>query len=99
MYKILYFEQVFIDVQEAKIWYKDQKEGLEIEFATAIENAIKQIIKMPTAYSPRYKNVRIAHPIIFPYNIHFYIDEDNKTIVFTGIVHNKRNPSIVKKRV
>ena len=99
MHNILYFEQVFIDVQEAKIWYKDQKEGLEIEFASAIENAIKQIIKMPTAYSPRYKNVRIAHPKIFPYNIHFYIDEDNKTIVFTAIVHNKRNPSIVKKRV
>ena len=41
MYNILYFEQVLFDVQEAKIWYKDQKEGLEIEFATAIENAIK----------------------------------------------------------
>lgn len=54
---------------------------------------------MPTAYSPRYKNVRIAHPIIFPYNIYFYIDKDNKTVVFTAIVHNKRNLSIVKKRV
>jgi hypothetical protein len=26
MYNFKYFDQVFIDVQEAKIWYKEQKE-------------------------------------------------------------------------
>lgn len=99
MYNLTYFDQVFTDVQEAKIWYKEQKEGLEVEFAIAIEKAIEQVLKMPTAYSPRYKNVRIAHPKIFPYNIHFYIDEANKSIVFTAIVHNKRDPKLAINRV
>lgn len=62
MYNSQYFDQVFIDVQEAKVWYKEQKEGLEIEFAFAIEKAIEQILKMPLSYSIRYKKVRIAHP-------------------------------------
>jgi hypothetical protein len=99
MYNFKYFDQVFIDVQEAKIWYKEQKEGLEDEFAIAIEKAIEQVLKMPSAYSPRYKNVRIAHPKIFPYNIHFYIDEVNEIVVFTAIVYNGRDPKIAMSRV
>lgn len=82
MFKSQYFDQIFTDIQEAKIWYKAQKNGLEIEFALAIETAILKVLKMPTSYNPRFKKVRIAHPKTFPYNIHFYIDQDNETIVF-----------------
>lgn len=99
MYTSKYFDQVFTDVQEAKIWYKEQKEGLEVEFAFAIETAIYKVLKMPTSYSLRYKNIRIAHPKIFPYNIHFYIDEVNKIVVFTAIAHNKRHPKFAMDRV
>lgn len=99
MYNSQYLDEVFTDIQEAKIWYKEQKDGLEVEFAFAIEKAIEKVLKMPTAYSPRYKKVRIAHPKIFPYNIHFYIDEEYKTIVFTAIVHNKRNPKFAINRI
>lgn len=99
MYNSQYFDQVFTDVQEAKIWYKEQKDGLEVEFALAIETAIQKVLKMPTSYSPRYKNVRIAHPKIFPYNIHFYIDEVNQTVIFIAIVHNKREPKFAMNRV
>ncbi|PDS25682.1 plasmid stabilization system [Flavobacterium branchiophilum] len=70
-----------------------------MEFALAIESVIQKVLKMPTSYSPRYKNIRIAHPKTFPYNIHFYIDEVNKTVVFTAIVHNKRHPKFAINRV
>jgi hypothetical protein len=30
MWHLIYFDQVIVDVQEAKIWYKEQKEGLEV---------------------------------------------------------------------
>ncbi len=99
MYNSQYFDQVFTDVQEAKIWYKEQKEGLEIEFAIAIETAIQKVLKMPTSYASRHKNIRIAHPKTFPYNIHFYIDEVNKIVVFTAIIHNKRHPKFAINRV
>ncbi|WP_395061273.1 hypothetical protein [Flavobacterium sp.] len=99
MYNAYYLDAVFADIQEAKIWYKEQKEGLEIEFALAIEIAIQKILTMPSSYSPRYKNVRIAHPKTFPYNIHFYIDENNKNVVFTAIIHNKRLSKIAVNRI
>ena len=53
---------------------------------------------MPTAYNVRHKNVRIAHPKTFPYNIHFYIDEKTKTVVIIGIVFNKRKDALKLKR-
>lgn len=98
-YTILYFDEVLGDVQQAKVWYNKQKDGLEVEFAMCIEKAIEQIIKMPTAYSIRYKNVRIAHPKVFPYNIHFYIDDPIEAIVITAIVHIKRHPDFAKQRL
>lgn len=98
MYKTQYFDAVFTDIQLAKIWYKEQKEGLEMEFAFAIETAIQKVLRMPTSYPIRHNKVRIAHPKTFPYNIHFYIDDVNKTIVFTAIIHNKRQPEFALNR-
>lgn len=54
---------------------------------------------MPTAYSIRYRNTRIAHTKIFPFNIHFYIDEEAKMIVFIGIVYNKRKNALKLDRI
>ena len=94
MYGAQYFDEVFTDVQDAKKWYKEQQEGLEERFALAIEEAIVKILKMPSAYAVRYKNIRIAHPKVFPYNIHFYIDEDAQNVVFTGIIFNKKQNAL-----
>ena len=54
---------------------------------------------MPVSYAIRYKSIRIAHPKVFPYNIHFYIDEIDSVIVITAIVHNKRNQDFVEDRI
>ena len=75
MYSLLYFDEVIEDIKSAKIWYNEQNVGLEVKFAIEIEKAIEKILKTPTIYSSRYKDIRIAHPKVFPYNIHFYIDD------------------------
>jgi hypothetical protein len=98
-YNIQFFDEVIIDIQDAKFWYKEKRDGSEIEFAWAIEDAILQIIKMPFSYSARYKNIRIAHPKVFPYNIHFYINELEESVVITAIIHNKRQPNVASERV
>ncbi len=97
-YILQYFDEVENDVHQAKIWYKEQKEGLETEFASAVEKAIERIIDAPQLYSVRYKKIRIAHPKRFPYSIHFYIDEPNTTVIITAIIHCKRHPKVAKKR-
>jgi len=98
MYKVLYLDEVQNDILMAKQWYAEQQKGLDTRFATAVKTTLSSIVKMPSAYAVRYKNVRIAHTKIFPYNIHFYIDEIKARIVIIGIVHNKRNDALFLDR-
>jgi mRNA-degrading endonuclease RelE of RelBE toxin-antitoxin system len=98
MYTAFYFDEVKDDVRVAKTWYREQQYGLDKRFELSLKETIANILKMPSAYAIRYKKVRIAHTKIFPYNIHFYIDEAKKQIVIIGIVHNKRGDAIFLDR-
>lgn len=98
MYTALYFDEVKNDISTAKAWYKEQQSGLDEKFELSLRVAIANILKMPSAYAVRYKNVRIAHTKIFPYNVHFYIDDEKEQIVVIGIVHNKRINAIFLDR-
>ena len=96
---IFYFDEVEIDLKEAQRWYRATDKKLESRFLSAIANTILKLQEWPKAYSIRYRNIRIAHPPVFPYAIHFYIDDDKKIIVVIAIVHRKRHPDYAKKRL
>jgi len=98
-YTLNYFDEVETDVASAKAWYHSKLDGLEKRFAKAIGEAIINLQKTPTAYAIRYKNVRIAYPAIFPYAIHFFIDELQNRIVIIAIVFAGRNPDYAKNRI
>jgi hypothetical protein len=95
MYTAFYLDEVRNDILRAKQWYAEQQKGLDVRFVSAVKKTVANIIKMPTAYAVRYKNVRIAHTKIFPYN---FIDERKKQLVITGIVYNKRNDALFLER-
>jgi plasmid stabilization system protein ParE len=84
-------------VKEAKAWYKKQMPGLEKRFGQAVKQAIFELARQPYSYAVRYKNIRIAHPDKFPYNIHFYIEEE--TVVIIAILFEGRNPDLRLERV
>lgn len=85
------------EFKEARRWYASrQVKGLSDRFARAVKTTILQILENAGAYSIRYKNVRIAHLVSFPYAIHFYVEKDRITI--TAIIYNRRDPVITLKR-
>jgi len=98
MYKVLYLDEVENDIAVAKQWYAEQQKDLDVRFAAAVKETLSSILKMPSAYAVRYRNVRIAHTKIFPYNVHFYMDETKTQVVIIGIVHNKRNNALFLDR-
>jgi len=98
MYKVLYLSEVENDIAVAKQWYAEQQKDLDLRFSAAVRETLLGILKMPSAYAVRYRNIRIAHTKIFPYNVHFYIDENKMQVVIIGIVHNKRNNSLFLDR-
>jgi len=97
-YKIIYVDKAKQDVRESKAWYKQQRNGLQKQFASAIIKAISLLQKNPYAYAIRYKNIRIIHPKTFPFGIHFYIDETAKQIIITAIIHDYRDVKIIEER-
>jgi len=98
MYKVYYLDEVENDIFVAKQWYAEQQENLDIRFISAVKDTLSSVVKMPSAFAVRYKNVRIAHTKIFPYNIHFFIDEMKAQVVIIGIVHNKRKDALFLER-
>lgn len=97
-YSLAYFKEAKNDINKAKLWYHNQQKGLEKRFAADIKKAIGRLKLNPYVHTIRYKKNRIAHPDVFPYSIHFYIDEDNGRIVIIGVVHNSRNFDFLKIR-
>jgi plasmid stabilization system protein ParE len=98
MYQEFYLDEVENDIAEARQWYAEQQTGLDARFAAAVKETVKNIVKMPSSYAVRYRNVRIAHIKIFPYNVHFYVDEEKAQVVIIGIIHNKRSNALFLDR-
>jgi len=94
---ILYFDEVKTDIAEAKDWYKNQKPGLEKDFAREVKRSILRLQKNPIGYEVKYKSVRTAFTDVFPYAVHFYIDEPGEQLVIIAVVHQSRNPAVYNK--
>jgi toxin ParE1/3/4 len=95
-YRLSYYDEAGSDIEEAKMWYHSQLPGLEKRFSKDIKHTAARVSSNPFAYAIRYKKIRIAYASVFPYSIHFYID--NARVVITGIVHNSRNPEFLNQR-
>jgi hypothetical protein len=64
-YSIFYFDEVEIDIKEARSWYKATDEKLENRFVQAIENTIIKLQEWPKAYAIRYKMFVLHIPQFF----------------------------------
>lgn len=98
-FTLYYLDTVKSDIREAKDWYRNQKHGLEKDFVREVKRCILRLQENPFAYEVKYRNVRTAFTEVFPYAIHFYIDETAKSVVVIAIIHQTRNPKISGNRL
>ncbi|MDN3582664.1 type II toxin-antitoxin system RelE/ParE family toxin [Mucilaginibacter flavus] len=97
-YSLHYLDIVKVDLVEAKDWYKNQKPGLEKQFSREVKACIARLQKNPLGYEIKYKNVRTAFTDVFPYAIHFFVNQSINQIVIIAVVHQTRNPLLADKR-
>ena len=97
-WQLHYYIEVETDLVDAKKWYKSKQEGLQFRFATEVENSLNNIRKNPFIAQVRYKQIRVAYLHIFPFSIHYYINEPDKSIIIIGIFHQHRNPETYYNR-
>lgn len=87
------------DARDAKKWYNKQREGLGDEFKVEVNKEIQYIREYPEHYQVRYKQLRQSLVNRFPYLIFYILEEENNRIVILGILHAKRNPELIRKRM
>jgi hypothetical protein len=97
-WKLYYYDEVAVDVADAKKWYRKQQKYLDKRFAEDVKISLDRLQKNPLNYEIKYRNVRIAYCDIFPYAVHFYADELIKRIVIIAIVHQHRDPEYPSNR-
>lgn len=98
MYKSIILLLAKEDIREAALWYNSRQKGLGKKFTAEVRETIHFIKHNPTASNIRYDHVRTAVLNIFPYMIHYTVDEENKTIVVSAVFHTSRNPKLWKTR-
>ena len=97
-WKLFYYDEVIQDIHQSKKWYRERQKGLDKRFVADVKISISRLQKNPLNYEVKYRNIRIVYCDIFPYAIHFYMDEAKKILVVIAIVHQHRDPGYSKKR-
>lgn len=86
------------DIKEAAKWYNERQPGLGKRFTQHIRQKVKFIHQNPKAVDIRYDDTRTAVLDVFPYMIHFTIDEENKLVIISAVLSTQRDPDLWKER-
>ena len=92
MYKLLILPLAKQDIQEAASWYNEQQPDLGKRFIKFIRSKVKRISDHPQLYPVRYLSVRTAVVDLFPFMIHFVVNDSDRTILITAVLHTRQSP-------
>lgn len=98
-YEIKLLPIVHTDLRKAKEWYHQKSETLTKEFKTEVNKEIDYIGEYPEHYQLKYKELRQSLVTRFPYAIFYLVEEEQKRIIVIGVLHTRRNPEIIRKRM
>ena len=92
MYKLNFSTLAKQDIKDARYWYRKKQQVLDKRFYKELKDTLKRITQNPLSFPAKHAEIRIAHILVFPYLIHFSIDDEQKYINIFGIYHAKDNP-------
>ncbi|GKT07181.1 type II toxin-antitoxin system RelE/ParE family toxin [Desulforhabdus sp. TSK] len=84
------------EIEEAYLWYEEQREGLGSDFLLCVEECLEKIKKSPDMYPIVHRNVRRLLIRRFPYGIFYTVHQDFITIL--AVFHGHRDPRDWKLR-
>jgi len=98
MYKSIILPLAKEDIRDAARWYNKQSPGLGRKLTKEVRDIVLYIKQNPQACSIRYNEVRTAVLKVFPFMVHYTIDESNKTLIITAVLHTSQDPKMWQKR-
>ncbi len=98
MYKSIILPLAKEDIQDASLWYNGKQKGLGKIFTKEVRKKVHFITQNPNSCNIRYDNIRTAVLDVFPFMLHYTVDENNKTVLISAVLHTSRNPDIWRTR-
>ena len=96
-YQIRFIKQAIFDIEEAVLWYEEQREGLSFDFELCLDVGLAEITRDSNNFQKRYKEVRVRFIPRFPYGIHYLIK--NHEVIVIAVFQTSRSPKNWKKRL
>ena len=86
------------DIKEAAVWYNSRQKGLGKRFTANVRHKLTRIQQTPYIAAIRYDDVHTAVLDVFPFMVHYCIDESEQVITVYAVLHTSRNPDIWSTR-
>ncbi len=96
-FKVLIDVLAVQDIQEAINYYEEKSIGLGKKFESELNEQIEFLTKNPFL-RVRYEEVRCLVLKVFPFMIHFTVDDSLNTITIRAVFHTSQNPQNWSKR-
>ncbi len=90
-FEIILYPDAIFDIQEGINYYKLVSNELGKKFLFQVNNTFSELRQFPF-YEIRYDNVRMRKIKVFPYVIHFTVDEEKSIVNIYGIRFALQNP-------
>lgn len=91
-YKIVFSPEALKELKDAAAWYNKQQKGLGKRLREDVKKVIASILLNPFFASVKYENIRTAACRIFPYSVHYEINEAENIVRVLSIFHFSRKP-------
>ena len=98
-YEIIFTSPAYNDMQLAFDWYERERAGLGWEFRNEIALCVEKINDDTVSYRKFAGMVRKIPVARFPYFIYFKKYLRKKVIVIAAVLHERRNPEEIERRI
>jgi plasmid stabilization system protein ParE len=85
------------DIEEAALWYEDQRPGLGELFTSELFELIDRIAESPLQFPVVGLSVRRGLLQRFPYAVFFLLVEGSAVVL--AVLHQRRDPAVWKRRL
>lgn len=85
----VYADGLWIDVEQAFLWYEAQRAGLGAKFRTELEAAIRRVVESPDVYAEGRHGTRRVLLRRFPYQVVYLLT--TTSVLFVGVMHGAQD--------
>lgn len=79
-----------VDLAAGRDWYDSQRQGLGLEFLTAVEQVFARIRETPELHAVEFRGVRRTGTERFPYVVYYRLLIESIEVL--AVLHGSRNP-------